>query len=158
MKYNLRAYGLYILFLGLLSLYACGTFFTKTPTQSDISMSQLAVQNAASIEAISRPELVPEMLKVSAYVVSVINSGNIITLAGVQAELNAEATSLHMSPQSIQLANLFLNDMIFIIQQKGQVSLTVPVQACMVAQWVNNAIGGNSVCTNQLVAAPTVTH
>jgi len=70
----------------------------------------------------------------------------VLTLADVRAIVNKEAVDRHFSVQTIAYANLFLNNMIFLIEQKGQVSLNVPVQLCMVAQWINNAIGGTEVC------------
>jgi hypothetical protein len=124
----------------------CASFLTKAPTASDVAMSQLAVSDAATMTAIQKPEWVPEMLKVSEMVVNGLNAGKITTLADVRAIINKEAGDGHFSQKTVAYVNLFMNNMIFIIEQKGQVSLNVPVQLCMTAQWINNAIGGSAVC------------
>ena len=138
----------------MVALTGCATFFTETPTENDIALSRLAVSDTATITAIQKPEWVPEMLKVSATVINGVNSGKVLTLADVRAIVNKEAVDRHFSVQTIAYANLFLNNMIFLIEQKGQVSLNVPVQLCMVAQWINNAIGGTAVCTTPIVVPP----
>jgi len=140
-----------------LMLAGCASFFTKTPTAQDVSRSEMAIKDAAVIVAIQNPAWVPEMLRVSDAVVSGLNSGKITTLGDVQSIINQEAIDMHFSQKTIAYANLFMINITAIIQQNGQISLNIPVQICMAAQWVNSAIGGSAKCTQQLVTAPTGT-
>jgi len=143
--------------VAVLLIAGCGTFLNVKPTTQDVSNSKLAVQDAAIIVAIQKPEWVPEMVKVSDAVVKGLNAGSILTLADVQAVINQEAINMHYSEKTIAYANLFMINITAVIQQKGEISLTVPVQLCLVAQWINNAIGGAAVCDKPLVTAPTPT-
>jgi hypothetical protein len=147
--------GILVLIL-VLYVSGCATFFTKTPTENDVMLSQQAVADASIIVAIEQPTWVPEMIRVSTSAIEGLNSGKITTLVQIKNLMLDEARSAHYSEKTIQYVNLFMTNILIIIQQKGQVSLDVPVQICMVAQWVNNSIGGSAVCGNQLVTAPAV--
>ena len=108
-------------------LVGCGSFLTTKPTAQDVSNSQLAVQDAAIITAIQKPEWVPEIMKVSTAIVSGLNSTTISTLADVQALINQEAINMHYSPQTVAYTNLFMINLTAIVQQRGQVSMNAPV-------------------------------
>jgi hypothetical protein len=156
-KENLKTgFGYTTLFLSLFLLTAlsgCGSFLTVKPTSQDTSMAQKDVQAAVLATAIEKPEWTQEMLKVSASIVTGINAGQIMTLADVDAAVSKEATDMHFSQSTVKNVNAFMVLVTAYIQQKGQVSLTVPVQLCMVAMWTNNELGGNARCAQQLAPA-----
>lgn len=140
-----------------LMLAGCGSFFTVKPTAEDVSLAQKDVTAAAQLTAIEKPEWKASMLKVSDAAVSGLNAGKITTLEGVQTLINQEAVNMHFSEQTVKDAKAFMVLLVLYVDQKGQVSLNVPVQLCLVAQWVNNAIGGTAKCTQELVTAATAT-
>lgn len=140
-----------------LMLAGCGSFFTVKPTAQDVSRAQQDVTAAALATAIEKPEWTASMLKVSTAAVNGLNAGTITTLAGVQDLINQEAISGHFSEKTVKDAKAFMVFLLLYVDQKGQVSLNVPVQLCLVAQWVNNAINGTAKCSQELVTSATAT-